>query len=155
MTIFTSAQIIVLGVLFFWFIINLPKFDNGVRNLVDAVRRFANTSINSIGLSKRPPSESDNLDLDVEQGDGPPLAFSPAVEVTDTEPTSHGNTSSADHPTNSHSHSLLSPSAQARVSSESSRSLPPLPQDAPVTRSMQYSPSGMFLCVGNSRLLFP
>ena len=110
-------------------------------------------SISSLRMSKRSAPENDNLDMDVEQGEGPSLAAGPQADSTDTDPHSHGNVSSDDHAITLPS--LAVPSVQSfgrpRGSSESSRSLPPLPQDAPVTRSLQYSPNGMFLCVGNNR----
>ena len=152
-TTFTSIFFTFLGILFIWFIINLPDFDDGLRELLNAVRRFANMSITSLRMSKRPAPENDNLDMDVEQGEGPSLAAGPQADSTDTDPHSHGNVSSDDHAITLPS--LAVPSVQSfgrpRGSSESSRSLPPLPQDAPVTRSLQYSPNGMFLCVGNNR----
>ncbi|THH09698.1 hypothetical protein EW145_g1827 [Phellinidium pouzarii] len=79
----------------------------------------------------------------------------PVIQVTDTEPVSGfatiGETSSEpDLARGSFLRSNLTVPVARRMSSDSSRSLPSLPPDVQIVRCMQYSPNGMFLCIGNS-----
>ncbi|KAI5116591.1 hypothetical protein M0805_005186 [Coniferiporia weirii] len=164
----TRIIVIVLATLHFlgllvsltWLIREHYKVKGRAKNAWSSVKRLTQVSIRA---SMLPP---DKIVLkDVEQGfrsttpaaNSPtPAGVRPVIRVTDTDPPLSSNAapdappSEPDLTRSSLARMSLVVPAAHRVSSDSSRSLPPLPRDVQVVRCMRYSPNGMFLCIGNS-----
>ena len=145
---FTSLEYTSLALLAILFVKELRQVSNWVNIILLNMQSLASRSIHE---PAREPAPSPNpSSQDIEQGMRMKQFEEGPIQVSDPEQDDHGRVLSGNLLSGSHLHSFRVTHSQ-RLSSDSSRSLPPIPQDNEMVRCMQYSPNGMYLCIGNCR----
>ncbi|EJD01997.1 uncharacterized protein FOMMEDRAFT_134626 [Fomitiporia mediterranea MF3/22] len=178
-TIFTIFHFLGLFTLFIWLIQSRQSNESNIKShsLWSTARNLGQLSLRPVS-GARDSGDPKDIEKGVRPRTSVRTVAPPIIHVTDTEPDmtttaptnnltdnpGHTPPASPQYPMDSdsdsehdltslsfsHAHTnLVVPSAH-RVSSDSSRSLPALPNDVQVARCMAYSPNGMFLCIGNN-----